>query len=194
MRIKVPTDFKDGKLDNLKIGDRVFLNGTIFTARDKASELLASDKKIDFPLSNHCIFHCGPVTKKDSSGYEIISAGPTTSSRTEIFLEKIVKKRKVKAFLGKGGFSREASKIFKKHRVIYLSATGGAGVFLAEKMKFKKVFYLEEFGPCEAVWQLEIKDLPCVVAIDSKGNSLYEPSQNRIQDKNSLLLSLSSFS
>ena len=167
---KLQVPFIEKEIHSLKAGERVLLSGEIFTARDRASEILASDQKIPFSLENSCIFHCGPAVKKEQNNYRVLSAGPTSSIRMERFLEEIINKRKIKSFLGKGGFPEESNQIFKKHQAVYLSATGGAGALLAEKIKYKNVFYLEELGACEAIWQFQIKDFPCFVSVDSGGN------------------------
>jgi fumarate hydratase class I len=51
---------------------------------------------------------------------------------------------------------------------------GGAAQVLAECIKkVNNVYFLEKFGSPEAIWELEVKDFPAVVTIDSHGNSMH---------------------
>jgi fumarate hydratase subunit beta len=164
LKLKIPLSQKD--ISKLKIGDKVLLNGTIFTARDKVHEfLLRNDFK---KIENSVIYHCGPIVR----GFKIIAAGPTTSNRLNSFIPKLIQKYKIKAIIGKGGMDNSVLNALKG-KSVYFAAIGGAAVLYAELMKIKNV-YKKEFGMTEAIWELEVKDFPVIVAMDSKGNSLYD--------------------
>jgi fumarate hydratase subunit beta len=60
-----------------------------------------------------------------------------------------------------------------KAGAVYFAAAGGAGVLLGRSITSSKVVCFEELGP-EAVYRLEVKNMPLVVAVDSKGNDLYK--------------------
>ncbi|MFA6393319.1 MAG: FumA C-terminus/TtdB family hydratase beta subunit [Patescibacteria group bacterium] len=159
------TPLKESDILNLNAGDNVLLNGTIFTARDKAHLFLLEE---DFPaVKNGIIYHAGPIIK----GREVISAGPTTSARLNPYTPKLIKKYGIKAIIGKGGMNQSVVDALRG-RAVYFSAIGGAGVLYAEAMKLKNV-YKEEFGMPEAIWEFEVENFPVIVAIDAKGKSLY---------------------
>jgi len=150
----------------LKIGDEVLINGTIFTARDKAHHFLL---EYTFEkINNSIVYHCGPIIKDD----KIIAAGPTTSSRLNRYTPKIIEKYGIKAIIGKGGMNNSVINALKG-KAVYFSAIGGAGVLYAKTMKIKNV-YKQEFGMPEAIWEFEVENFPAIVTMDSKGNSLYE--------------------
>ena len=65
-------------------------------------------------------------------------------------------------------------KAMKKYGCVYLAATGGAGALIASKIKKINHVYKKEFGMPESMYELEIENLPLVVAMDAKGNSLYK--------------------
>ena len=161
---KLVTPLED--VTQLKVGDVVQLSGTIFTARDTAHKYVIEE---DFnKIRNAVIYHCGPIVKNN----KIVSAGPTTSARLNIYTPKLIEKYGIKAIIGKGGMGKETLEALKGNAV-YLSAFGGCGALYAECMNVigcdKK-----EFGMPEAIWKLEVKDMPLIVTMDSKGNSLYE--------------------
>ena len=151
----------------LKVGDKVLLDGTIFTARDKAHLFLL---KQHFPkLENSIIYHCGPIIKDN----QVISSGPTTSARLSPYTPELIEKYNIKAIIGKGGMNNEVLEALKG-KAVYLSAIGGAGVIYARCMTLKGVDKLEEFGMPEAIWEFEVKDFPVIVTMDSKGNNLHD--------------------
>jgi len=165
---------KNEDIEKLEINDKVYLSGTIVTARDK-SHLYLLNNEVDIDLNGGVIYHCGPVVKKTENNYEIIAAGPTTSARMDMYEAEIIAKYNIKAIIGKGGMGTKTLNALQQHKAIYLSALGGAAVLAAQSIiKVKEVLKLEEFGIPEALWVLEVKDFPTIVTMDSKGNSLHD--------------------
>ncbi|NJE85268.1 fumarate hydratase [Thermococcus sp. CX2] len=169
---KLRTPLSEEEVLDLRAGDVVYLFGIIYTARDLAHKRilkLADRGELPFDLEGAVIYHCGPVVKKTGKGYEIISAGPTTSARMNAYLDGILGLG-VRGIIGKGGMDVEPF----KGRAVYFAFTGGAGALAAKSIKrVVDVLWLEEFGVPEAVWVLEVEDFPLLVAIDAHGNSLY---------------------
>jgi len=144
------------------VGEKTKISGKIYTARDEAHKYLL-ENEIDFDLD--IIYHCGPLFK----GEEIVSAGPTTSSRMNSYEKEVIEKYGIKAIIGKGEMKPD---IFKSTKTVYLAATGGCGALLAKSIKScRKVV---DLGPVESIYELEVENFPVVVAIDSEGKSLYK--------------------
>ncbi len=161
------------KISKLKAGDKVLLSGKIYTARDAAhkrlKELADNKQHLPIDLSGKIIYYCGPCPAKP--GRVIGSCGPTTASRMDALTPFMLSKG-VKATIGKGPRSQELIKSMKKYKSAYLVATGGAGALLAEKVKACKIVAFEDLGP-EAVYELEVKDFPVIVAIDAQGGNIF---------------------
>jgi tartrate/fumarate subfamily iron-sulfur-dependent hydro-lyase beta chain len=166
------------EIKKLNIGDIIYLTGEFFTARDEAHHIMINtDKKsIPFDPSKMALFHCGPLMKKIKNKWNVVSAGPTTSSRMEIFEDKFLDKFQTKIIIGKGGMGKQTIKSLIKNNAIYTAYTGGAGALAAEKIKkVKSVFWLEKLGMPEAVWIFKVENFgPLIVAMDSKGNTIYK--------------------
>lgn len=159
---------------SLKAGDRVYLSGTVYTARDAAHkkifELLDKGEKLPFELENSVVYYAGPTPAKDN--LVIGSIGPTTSSRMDTFSPRLLSLGQ-KAMIGKGNRSKDVVNAIKKYSAVYFAAVGGAGALYSKSIKTCDVIAFEELG-CESVKKLEVKDFPLLVAIDSFGETLYK--------------------
>lgn len=163
--IKLTAPLADEILD-LNAGDRVLLSGTIYTARDEA-HMKIIEEGFPFNPKGAVIYHCGPVIKDNT----VIAAGPTTSARMNRFTKFMIDAG-VKALIGKGGMSDEVTAALKD-RAVYFAFTGGCAALAASCMELKGCSF-EELGMAEAVWEINLKDMPLITAVDSKGNSLYK--------------------
>lgn len=169
-RLKVPFDKDDIK--KLAAGDRVYLSGTILTGRDAAHkrlfECVKNGDALPVDLKGQAIYYVGPC-RKDG---KIVSAGPTTSMRMDAFAPTLYDEG-VLATIGKGDRSKEVYGAIVRNGGVYLASIGGAGALYAQCIKSAKVLAYEDLGT-EAVYEFEVDDFPCVVAIDSEGKGVYE--------------------
>lgn len=159
---------------DVKAGDRVYLSGTVYTARDaahkKITELIKNGKKLPFEIEGSVVYYAGPTPAKDN--LVIGSIGPTTSSRMDIFSPEFIELGQ-KAMIGKGNRSKAVVDAMKKYSAIYFAAVGGAGALYSQCITSCEVIAFDELG-CESVKKLKFKNFPLLVAIDSYGNSLYK--------------------
>ncbi len=160
-------------IEELNSGDRVFLSGVVYTARDAAHKriktLIDNKKELPFHLENSFIYYAGPTpTPCDLA---IGSCGPTTSSRMDKFAPDLLDLG-LKGMIGKGPRSLEVIQSMIKNKAIYLCALGGAGALASQCIVKCDVIAFEDLG-CESVKKLEFRDFPLVVGIDCKGNSIF---------------------
>jgi tartrate/fumarate subfamily iron-sulfur-dependent hydro-lyase beta chain len=171
---KLEYPFTLEKIKALRAGDVVNVTGRIFTARDRLHKYLYEGGKLPVPLKDGAIYHCGPAVVRKEGAWLIRAAGPTTSMREEPYMPKIIAEHQVRVIIGKGGMGEGTRKACMASGCVYLQAVGGAAQLLAARIgSVAGVHFLEEFGATEALWDLEVKDLPAVVAIDTSGRSLY---------------------
>ncbi len=175
IRINLPVS--ESEVRKLRVGDEVLLCGRIMTARDMAHKYMVEKKPpyLRDVLNGSVIYHCGPVVKKAAGKYEIVAAGPTTSIREEPYQSEVIAVYKARGVIGKGGMGPRTSQALQKYGAVYFSATGGLAAVLADAVKtVENVYMLKEFGVPEAMWVLDVEDLPLVVTMDSHGRSLHE--------------------
>lgn len=168
----------DEDVEKLNIGDTVYINGTVCTARDMAHlqmrELVENGKELPENIAGGAIFHAGPVMKKDENDqWKLRVIGPTTSIRMEPHAD-FMGRMGVKLIIGKGGMGEDSLAAFKKYKQAYLQAAPGCAVVLAAGIKDVKNVHWYENGMPEAMWVLEADKFgPFVVTMDCKGNSRY---------------------
>jgi fumarate hydratase subunit beta len=171
---KIKPPLSEAIVRSLKAGDEVVITGTIYGARDMAHKRIceAIDAGIDlpFPLEGAIVYFVGPTPARP--GRAIGAAGPTTSSRMDAFSPKLIAKG-LRAMIGKGYRSDEVRDALQKHGAVHLSAIGGAGALLAQRITAAEIIAYEDLGT-EAVRKLEVVDFPAIVAYDAHGNSVYQ--------------------
>lgn len=165
------------QIRRLKVGDIIYLTGKIFTARDKAHQLILTlpAAKIPAVLKGLPLYHCGPLVKQEQGKWLVLSAGPTTSRRLETTEAAVMEKLGVSVLIGKGGMGPKTAAALQHLPGIYLAYTGGAGVLAAEQITdVLEVLWLKELGMADAIWLFDALEFgPLVVAMDAHGSSLY---------------------
>ena len=163
------------------IGDTLLLTGTIITGRDAAHKRLKQmldngeglPKGVDF--DNKFIYYVGPV---DAVGDEVIGpAGPTTATRMDCFTDMMLEKTGILGMIGKAERGEATTQSIKKHKASYLIAVGGAAYLISKSIKKAKKLAFEDMG-MEAIYELEVKDMPVTVAVDSEGHNIHSIFQN----------------
>ena len=179
--LTTPLTSEDTK--QLVAGDTVYLNGTIFTARDAAhSRLVALIEKgeaLPFDLEGSIIYFVGPTPPKP--GDPIGSAGPTTSYRMDSFSPTMLKNGS-KGMIGKGNRNQAVKDACVEYDGIYFGATGGAGALLGKQIRSAEVIAYPELGP-EAVRRITVENFPVTVVNDTKGNDLYQMGREQYEVK-----------
>jgi fumarate hydratase subunit beta len=171
---------------DLRVGDVVYVSGTIVTARDaahrRALELLNKGEKLPVDLRGLAVYHMGPVVKRVGERWEVISAGPTTSTRLETYEAEFLEKTGAKMVIGKGGMGPKTAEACRKLGTSYAIYTGGAGALAAKSVN--KVLGVEwlDLGSPEALWILDVTDFgPLTVIIDPQGRNYYEEMRAKVR-------------
>ncbi len=171
--MKVNLPFTENDIKTLKAGDEVYLSGTIYSGRDQAHkrlyDLLQKGEALPVELIGKTIFYMGPSPTPE--GAIIGSCGPTTAYRMDPFAPALLDYG-LKGMIGKGNRAPEVINAIVRNKAIYLYAYGGCGALYAKRIKKNSLIAFEDLGP-EAIYKLEVEDFPVVVAIDSKGNNIY---------------------
>ena len=161
-------------IEQLKMGEEVWVSGTVYAARDAAhkrmAEAIRAGRDLPFNPEGQIIYYVGPCPAPP--GRIIGSAGPTTSGRMDAYAPLLIE-RGLRVMIGKGGRDKGVIDAMRKYGSVYLVTVGGAGAYLAQRIVTAQIVAYPELGP-EALYKLEVQDFPCIVAIDAQGHDIYK--------------------
>jgi len=189
--IHLTTPISEEEILQLHAGDAVQISGIATTGRDAAHKYMV-EKLIEGPgplppadekireeltkiLKGGAIYHSGPILKNEAGRWSIVSSGPTTSIRDEVYQDKVIAAFGVRVVIGKGGMGPRTLAACQKYKAVYLHGIGGAGVYNAAAIaEVLDVFKKEEFGLPEAFWKIRFDRFTGIVTMDAHGKSLHE--------------------
>jgi tartrate/fumarate subfamily iron-sulfur-dependent hydro-lyase beta chain len=190
---------------SLHAGDAAAISGIATTGRDAAHKYLverliegkkplsAEDQRIYDELKaiyrGGAIYHSGPIVRNADGHWSIVSSGPTTSIRDEIYEDKVIAHFGLRVVIGKGGMGPRTLAACRAHKAVYVHGIGGAGVTNALAMvEVLDVFKKEEFGLPEAFWKIRFDHFPGIVTMDAHGRSLHEELDKSFDERLAALL------
>lgn len=172
-KVYLTTPLKDSDIESLKIGDRVFISGVIYAARDAAharfKKAILANEPLPFNPNGQVIYYVGPTPAK--AGHPIGSAGPTTASRMDPYAPMLMELG-LKGMIGKGKRSESVLSAMKKYHCVYFGAVEGTAAIISRTIKSAKIIAYEDLG-AEAVYEFVVEDFPTVVVNDIDGGDLY---------------------
>jgi L(+)-tartrate dehydratase beta subunit len=170
----------DAQARVLKVGDTVTLEKTLFGIRDATLiAMFDRGRTTRFDLKGHAVVHTAPNVRKvdprpgNSSGYEPLCIGTTTSMRMERFTRPLMEREGVKLIIGKGGMGQATLDAFRDLGGAYLAVVGGAAALETTWIEAIEDVDMDDLHP-ESLWKFRIKGFgPLLVTMDSHGNSLH---------------------
>lgn len=178
------TPFGESSIRQLKVGDIVTFDGTLFGIRD-LTQIYMFDQHHEPPVSLRdmpCI-HTAPSLRKVGNTWVPICVGTTTSTRMERYSPQLIGRYGVRAIIGKGGLLQDSLEAMKKHGAVYMSIVGGAAALETTQISEVKAVHWEHLHP-EALYEFTVKKFgPLIVSLDSHGGHLYFDIKERAQNK-----------
>ena len=175
MQITSPID--EERIEKLIAGTKVLISGVVYTARDAAHQRLVQalgrGEELPFTPDGQTLYYVGPSPAKP--GQVIGSAGPTTSSRMDVYTPRLIAAG-IKAMIGKGNRSLAVKEAMRRHKAVYFAAIGGAGALLSKSIKRVEVIAYEDLG-AEAILRLTVEHFLAIVANDIYGGDLFEQGE-----------------
>ena len=164
---KISTPISDDVINDLKVGDKILLSGIMYCGRDAVLPKLADsiekgeEDKYSFDFKGMAIMH---------TAFSVAGIAPTTSNKAEIESSIApLSAAGVKFHIGKGSLSDDTKKSLSKYNSVFI-VTPPVAALLTNNVISKKCVAYEEEG-MEAFYELEVKDIPGIVAI-AHGESL----------------------
>ena len=189
VRLKIPASPED--LAELELGQVVFLDGVIYTAREGVYKRVLQDG-VALPdgliEASNANFHCSPAAARNPDGsYNVGGVTATASFRFSKWMPDWFEQARAKVIIGKGGMSGEDYRnVFVPHGAVYLTTVGyGTGALLGRGIKgVRAAHWIDELGIAQALWVYEVGSFgPFLVDSDLVGNSLFE-QQGQLVNEN----------
>jgi len=177
---ELKTPISEADVRKLRTGDTIYLTGRMITARDeahhKALDFFKKGDPLPIDLDGMIIYHCGPIMRKIQDKWEVVAAGPTTSTRLDMFEDEFIKAFKVRVIVGKGGMGERTARACEQVGAVYGAFTGGAALIAKQTIvEVENVFWFDELGMPECLWVYRVERFgPVAVAIDSHGANLFD--------------------
>jgi L(+)-tartrate dehydratase beta subunit len=189
--LRLSTPVAEADLDRLKLGDVVFLDGFVYTAREGVYRKVVDEGR-GLPdgvrqLTN-VNFHCSPAaTQRPDGRYSVEAVTATASFRFGRSMPRWFEQSGAKVIVGKAGLSELAYREwFVPHGAVYLTTVGyGLGAAYGKCIKgVREVHWLRELGIAQALWVLEVERLgPFLVEGDRAGRSLFALANQEINHR-----------
>ncbi|MEM2281561.1 MAG: FumA C-terminus/TtdB family hydratase beta subunit [Candidatus Bathyarchaeia archaeon] len=181
------TPIMEEEVRKLRVNDVLYITGTMVTARDQAHrralEYVKEGKPLPVNFEGLAVYHCGPVVVREGDKWVVVAAGPTTSTRMDLFENEFIKNFKVRVIIGKGGMGKGTTEAMAKYGAVYGAFTGGAAVLAAKAIKNVQGVEWLDLGTPEALWIFEVENFgPLTVAIDSYGNNLFMDVAKKVEE------------
>ena len=182
------TPVKAEDLEDIRIGDIIYLNGHIVTCRDVAHRrLIEGGRELPVDVNGGAIFHAGPIVRPipgEDDKFEMVSVGPTTSMRMEKFEKDFIRETGVKVIVGKGGMGVGTMEGCQEYKAIHCVFPAGCAVVAATCVEEIEDAQWRDLGMPETLWKCRVKEFgPLIVSIDTHGGNLFEENKVMFNEK-----------
>jgi L(+)-tartrate dehydratase beta subunit len=186
--VRLTTPVSDEAIARLKLGDVVYLDGPLYTAREGVYRKVVEGGH-GVPASvrqlTNVNFHCSPAaTRRPDGAYAVEAVTATASFRFGKSFPRWFEASGARVIVGKAGLTETAYREwFVPHGAVYLTTVGyGLGATYGRAIRrVVDVHWLEELGIAQALWVLEVERLgPFLVEGDREGKSLFALANREI--------------
>jgi len=158
-----------------KPGEVLLLTGKLLTGRDAAhkrmTDMLSRGEKLPVDFNGRFIYYVGPV---DPVRDEVVGpAGPTTATRMDKFTRQMLAETGLLGMVGKSERGPAAIEAIREFKAVYLMAVGGAAYLVSKAIHGSRLLAFGDLG-MEAIYEFDVRDMPVMVAVDTKGTSVHQ--------------------
>jgi fumarate hydratase subunit beta len=169
-------------VEALEVGEMVLVSGqatmTIgLPTHQRMVEHLDAGTPLPVDLKDGAFFHlsCYNREQAQGEGYEALYLNPTTSTRYNPFMPRLIEGCGLRMVGGKGGLDRASVEAMQRQGCVYLSFLGGGCTLLSQAIRRVVSVHWTDYISQFRLLTLDVSELgPATVAIDAHGNSVYE--------------------
>lgn len=176
----------DRDVEQLKIGDTVYISGEAFTCRSRLQKYIFDEGNVlPFSTQNrNILIHNGPIVIKEEGKWKLVSFMPTSSIRFEKWGARSVEQWDLKMIVGKTTMGEKTAQMMKEKKCVHVSPRSVSPNLWIDSIEVQDVYLYDELGRIEAAWFFKLKDLgPFIVDIDTQGNNFFDQLDQTIAEK-----------
>ena len=177
---------KDEDVQQLQIGDIVYISGEAFTCRSRLQKYIF-DEKNTLPFSTddrNILIHNGPIVIQEDGKWKLVSFMPTSSIRFEKWGAQSVADWNLKMIVGKTTMGEKTAQMMKQRKCVHVSPRSVSPNLWIDSIEVQDVYLYDELGRIEAAWFFKLNELgPFIVDIDTQGRNLFDQMDNEIAQR-----------
>lgn len=176
----------DKDVEQLKVGDVVYVSGECFTCRSRLQKYVFDEKhELEFSIKGrNVLIHNGPIVVKEKGKWKLVSFMPTSSIRFEKWGAKSVDEWNLKMIIGKTTMGEKTMQMMKEKKCVHVSPQSVSPNLWIDSIEVQDVHLYDELGRIEACWFFKLKDIgPFIVDIDTKGNNYFDALDKQIEKR-----------
>lgn len=165
----------------LRAGDVVYLTGEIFATaglptHNRLLRCIDGEEEAPFDMSGGALFHLGSLNEEAEDGsLRIIYMNPTTSTRFNGHMPRLIPGLGLRMTGGKGGLSAESAKAMAENGCVYLGFLGGGAQIITQAIRKVTGIGWPEMISHYRIARIQVERLgPLTVGIDAHGRSIYD--------------------
>ncbi len=161
----------------LAIGDLVTVSGEIvmtggLPTHTRIIEAMEGARDLPFALDGSAFFHLPSYSIDTENGLEILYMNPTTSTRFNALMPRIIRHFGLRMVCGKGGLDAESARAMQEVGCVYMSILGGGATLHSDAIREVVDVGWNDLTTHYRLIKLRVEDLgPLTVAIDAHGNN-----------------------
>jgi fumarate hydratase subunit beta len=183
--MQFPLSAEDAR--TLRAGDQVIIDGEIIVTaglptHQRLMRCLDGAEPLPMAMQGQTLFHIGSYSQESADRFEVLYINPTTSTRFNPYMPRLIEGLALHAVGGKGGLDAESAAAMQRAACVYLSFLGGGCTLLSQAVREVLDVGWSEMLTHYRVVRLRVEGLgPVTVAIDAHGHSLYADAAQQAQ-------------
>lgn len=184
-RMQFPLSAEDAR--TLRAGDQVIIDGEIIVTaglptHQRLVRCLDGAEPLPMAMQGQTLFHIGSYSQESADRFEVLYINPTTSTRFNPYMPRLIDGLELHAVGGKGGLDAASAAAMQRTGCVYLSFLGGGCTLLSQAVRDVLDVGWREMLTHYRVVRLRVEGLgPATVAIDAHGHSLYADAAQQAQ-------------
>ena len=180
--MKFPLSAADARA--LRAGDQVVIDGEIvmtagLPTHERLARCLDGAEPMPMDLRGASVFHLGSFSREADGRFEVLYLNPTTSTRFNPLMPRLIRGLEWHAVGGKGGLDQACAEAMRETGCVYLSFLGGGATLHSQAIRRVVEVGWRDMLVHYRLVRLAVEGLgPVTVGIDAHGRSLYAEEQS----------------